>query len=199
LLPDYCLENSDSTMTGFRVYELEPTSWREPTYSRQDFYKISLLTGRSIVQYEDHRVVLQGTCLFFGNPDIPYAAQVLSAQQTGYACLFAEEFLVAPGGAESIRQSPFFRRGGTPVLLLRDEQVATLTSLFQKMLAEQDSAYRYKSELLGSYLRLLLHEASRLAGPTETGLFPYYFRLPGPATSLGVGWRTRRRSCPAGR
>lgn len=179
-------------MKGFRVFALEPTGGRGPTHSRQDFYKICLLTGQSMVHYEDRRVALRGTCLFFGNPTVPYTSRVLSARQTGYACLFGEEFLAASAGAEPLQQSPLFRRGGTPVLPLGPEQAVYFTSLFQKLLAEQDTAYRHKRELLSSYLRLLLHEALHLRVPAGLVAFPYYFRMPGPTGLLGTGWRLRK-------
>lgn len=62
------------------------------------------------------------------------------------------------------------------------------------MLTEQQSDYRFKHELLRSYLHLILHEVTRLPAPQR--LFRYYFRLPGPAGGLGCEWRSHLRHLP---
>ncbi len=41
-------------------------------------------------------------------------------------------------------------------------QAETFTQLFQKMLAEQDTEYAYKDELIRNYISLLIHEALKM-------------------------------------
>ncbi len=61
-------------------------------YSRKDFYKICLTTGKSIIHYADRSFEAEGTVLFFGNPHIPYSWETISTSYVGYTCLFSEEF-----------------------------------------------------------------------------------------------------------
>lgn len=42
-------------------------------YSRKDFYKIYLPTGKSIIYYAYRSFEASCTVLFFGNPHIPYS------------------------------------------------------------------------------------------------------------------------------
>jgi hypothetical protein len=87
---------------------------------------------------------------------------VSAATLTGYACLFAEEFMQANDFAGLLRQSPLFTAGSTPVFALSPRKGVRIASLFQRMLAEHSSAYLYKDELMRSYVRLLLHEGMQL-------------------------------------
>ena len=60
---------------------------------------------------------------------------------------------------DSLQEAPLFKIGGTPVLSVNDEQKEYLTSIFQKMLAEQDTEYAFKHDLIRNYLNLIIHEA----------------------------------------
>jgi AraC family transcriptional regulator, transcriptional activator of pobA len=61
--------------------------------------------------------------------------------------------------SETLLHSPLFKIGGTPILTLDKEQKKSVTAIFQKMLAEQDSNYAYKDELIRNYVSLIIHEA----------------------------------------
>ena len=135
-------------------------------YSRKDFYKISLTSGKYIFHYADKSFETDETILFFGNPRIPYSCEVLSPSPDGYACLFTEEFLKLSERSESLLQSPLFKIGGTPILRLTKAQEQTIVPLFQKMIAEQDTSYVYKDELIRNCIQLLIHEALKLQ-PSE--------------------------------
>jgi len=77
-------------------------------YSRKDFYKICLNTGKNNIHYADRSFETDGSILFFGNPHIPYSWEIVSQTYTGYACLFSEDFLKLSERSESLQQSPFF-------------------------------------------------------------------------------------------
>jgi hypothetical protein len=79
------------------------------------------------------------------------------------------------------------------VLRLHEEQSAYLTTLFQHMLLAQASAYRYREELVRSYIQLILHESLRLQAPARKRLFPCYCRLPDAAGTLAIRWQVRRK------
>src|SRR5690606_33546692 len=114
------------------------------TYSRKDFYKINITTGKFIFHYADKSLETDGPFLFFANPNIPYSCEAVSTKFSGYTCLFTEDFLKLGGRTESLLQSPLFKIGGTPIFKLTKEQKASITITFQKMIAEQDTDYAFK-------------------------------------------------------
>ncbi|MCD7977565.1 MAG: hypothetical protein LUG51_10535 [Tannerellaceae bacterium] len=158
--------NKELKLKGFKAFQLEDDSNATRVYSRKDFYKICLTTGRSRIHYADRSFDAEGTILFFGNPHIPYSWETLSTTYVGYTCLFSEEFLKPTVRSESLQQSPFFKLGGTPILKITEEQRLFLNTLFQKMIDEQKSEYAYKDELIRNYINLIIHESLKLQ-PSE--------------------------------
>jgi AraC family transcriptional regulator, transcriptional activator of pobA len=155
----------DLKLKGFKVYAVDlPASGTHP-YTRRDFYKIVLSTGHLVIHYADRSIELQGTSLFFANPHVPYSVERFGSAQTGFACLFTEDFLKPHDRSESLQQSPLFKIGGNPVFLLNDEQTNTITAIFQKMLSEQDTDYVFKGELIRTYVNLIIHETLKLHPP----------------------------------
>ncbi len=103
--------------------------------------------------------------MFFGNPRIPYSCEVIS-QTNGYACLFTEDFLRLSERSESLLQSPLFKIGGTPILQLNKVQKESIATIFKKMIAEQDTDYTFKDELIRNYISPIIHEALKMQ-PSE--------------------------------
>lgn len=158
--------NSELKLKGFNVFQIESDSNATRIYSRKDFYKICLTTGKSIIHYADRSFEAEGTVLFFGNPHIPYSWETLSTTYMGYTCLFSEEFLKASDRSESLQNSPLFKIGGTPILNISESQRQFLNTIFQKMIDEQQSDYAYKDDLMRNYINLIIHEALKLQ-PSE--------------------------------
>lgn len=104
--------NNTLKLKGFNIFQIEDDTKVIRLYSRKDFYKICLTTGRSIIHYAERSFEMDGTILFFGNPHIPYSWETLSRTCVGYSCLFSEDFLQPINRSESLLQSPFFRLGG---------------------------------------------------------------------------------------
>lgn len=154
--------NSELKLKGFNVFQIEADGDATRTYSRKDFYKICLTTGKSIIHYADKSFEAEGTVLFFGNPHIPYSWETISTRYTGYTCLFSEDFLQVSDRDEMLQQSPFFKIGGTPILLITEEQRDFLITMFIKMIEEQHSDYAFRDALIRNYINLILHEAMKL-------------------------------------
>jgi len=153
--------STEVTLKGFKVYQVDVDSPVGHSYNRKDFYKISLNTGKYTFHYADKSFETEETILFFGNPHIPYACEVIS-QTDGYACLFTEDFLKLNERSESMLHSPLFKIGGTPIFQVNTTQKKAITDIFIKMIAEQETDYVYKDELIRSYINLIIHEALRL-------------------------------------
>jgi len=153
--------NAEVKLKGFKAYEIDNKAGGH-SYNRKDFYKISLNTGKYIFHYADRSFETDETILFFGNPRIPYSCEVVSTINEGYACLFTEDFLKVTDRSESLLQSPLFKIGGTPILTLNQEQKASIAPIYQKMIAEQESDYAFRDELIRNYINLIIHEALKL-------------------------------------
>jgi len=129
---------------------------------RRDFYKIKLLChAQGRLTYADKTVVIQQPALIFANPLVPHAWERQGGRPTGYACLFTEEFLAPHWKTGSVGSSPLFRAGGAPVLL-PPAVVERLSSLFELLLAETQSSYIHKYDLLRTYIQTIIHEALKL-------------------------------------
>ncbi|MDX2249631.1 MAG: helix-turn-helix transcriptional regulator [Bacteroidia bacterium] len=158
--------NNELKLKGFNVFQIEEDGNATKVYSRKDFYKICLTTGKSRIHYADRSFDAEGTILFFGNPNIPYSWETRSTQYVGYTILFSEDFLVSGKRSENLQKSPLFRMGGTPILEISENQRLFLNSLFQKMIEEQQSDYEFKDDLIRNYIDLILHESLKLK-PSE--------------------------------
>jgi AraC-like DNA-binding protein len=158
--------NNELKLKGFNVFQIESDGAATRIYSRKDFYKICLTTGKSIIHYADRSFEEEGTILFFGNPHIPYSWETLSTTYVGYTCLFSEEFFKASDRSESLQHSPLFKISGTPILKINVQQREFLNTIFQKMIDEQKSDYAYKDDLMRNYINLIIHEALKLQ-PSE--------------------------------
>ena len=154
--------NNEIKLKGFKAYEIDSKTGKGHGYSRKDFYKISLNTGKYIFHYADRSFKTDETILFFGNPHIPYSCEIVSPVNEGYASLFTEDFLKLSERSEGLLQSPLFKIGGTPILSINKAQKKDLTAIFQKMIAEQDTDYPYKDEIIRNYINLIIHEALKM-------------------------------------
>ena len=158
--------NSELKLKGFNVFQIDSDGSATRTYSRKDFYKICLTTGKSIIHYADRSFEAEGTVLFFGNPHIPYSWETISRTYVGYTVLFSEDFLKVSDRNESLQQSPLFKISGTPILNITDNQREFLNGIFRKMIDEQQTDYAYKDDLMRNYINLIIHEALKLQ-PSE--------------------------------
>lgn len=134
--------------------------------NRRDFYKISLIVqGGGILSYSDKSIRIEGACLSFMNPMIPYSWEPLTDRQTGYFCLFREDFTDTHLKNGSLAQSPLFKTGGNHIFFPDKEKLQFLQQIFENMLREMSSGYVNKQELQKSYVQIIMHEALKMQPP----------------------------------
>ena len=150
----------------FRLEECIAPGGRPVQYSRRDFYKITLIRGRNAYHYADKSIEIDGPTLVFFNPQVPYTWQPLSGDASGFFCIFREEFFVNQAGS-SLIDLPLFKPGGKPAYILNAAQDGEVSALFEKMLAEINSDYALKYDLLRNYVSELIHYALKLR-PSDT-------------------------------
>lgn len=142
-------------MSGYRT--------RPPmTFDRRAFYKISLIHGRSRVEYADQVVDIEQSALWFVTPRVPYRWIPEDQAQTGYFCVFTDEFLRTTQGGLVLDKLSIFQPGGSPVLTITSAEYAAIEVIFEKMAGEISSTYAYKYDLLRAYLLELIHLGQKL-------------------------------------
>lgn len=135
------------------------------SYTRRDFYKISLARGKNVFHYADKSLEVNGSALIFFNPQVPYTVESLSDDRSGFFCIFKEAFFT-----ESLRNSisslPMFKIGGKPAYILNEEQDKQISDIFQRMINEINSDYVYKYDLIRNYVTEMIHSAMKIE-PSE--------------------------------
>jgi AraC-like DNA-binding protein len=130
-------------------------------YSRKDFYKVALVSGRNRYFFADKTIDVEEHALMFANPQVPYQCEPLSEEQSGYFCIFTDAFF-HNFNTTRLTEFPLFRPGGQPVVFLPPSQVQPVKDLFEKMLGEIHSDYTYKYDLLRNYTMELIHMGMKL-------------------------------------
>jgi AraC family transcriptional activator of pobA len=154
----------DSSEPGqFNVYKKDLCGTTPLPHNRRDFYKISLITeGEGLLSYADKTFHIKDSVIAFSNPMIPYSWEPISKNNAGYFCLFTEGFINHHLKADSLSEFPLFKSGGNPVLFPDQRSMGFLAGIFEQMLAEMQSSYINKYELLRSYVQIIMHEALKI-------------------------------------
>lgn len=131
-------------------------------YNKRAYYKISLIQGKNRAEYADKVIDIQRSALLFATPRVPYHWIPEDENQTGYFCVFTDEFLIRNKSGVVLEDLPIFQPGGFPIFQVTNEQVEELTSIFIKMNKELSSDYVYKYDLLRNYVLELIHYGQKL-------------------------------------
>lgn len=165
-------ESGESGVGHFNIFKVEDliiSRERPVTYSRRNFFKVSLVNGDSKIHYADQCIEVAGSALVFTNPMIPYHWERIDEEQSGFVCIFTEAFFSRFGG---IRDYPVFQSADAAVINLAPENVPFYNSLFMKMLAELSGGYAFKYDFLRTMLMELVHSAQKMVpatGQPQTG------------------------------
>lgn len=136
--------------------------------NRRDFYKICLVTrAEGLFTYGDAVYHVKDNSVTFTNPMVPYSWEHISTGETGYFCLFTEEFINHQLKAESLAESSLFRVSGNPVWVPDEGTIRFLCGIFEKILMEMKSIYVNKYDLLRSYVQIIIHEALKDQAPGQ--------------------------------
>ena len=131
-------------------------------YNRRAYYKISLISGRNRAEYADKVIEIEKNALLFATPKVPYHWLPQDFNQSGYFCIFTDEFLIQSKSGVVLDDLPIFKAGGYPVFQLSDENTAEINDIFKKMYRELSSDYAYKYDLMRNYVMELIHYGQRL-------------------------------------
>jgi AraC family transcriptional activator of pobA len=137
-------------------------------YNRRAYYKISLIQGKNRAEYADKVIDIKKNALLFATPKVPYHWISQDPDQSGFFCVFTDEFLSKnKSGGIALDDQPIFRSGGYPVFEISDAEAKELNLLFRKMQKEISSDYAYKYDLLRNYVLELIHFGQKLQPVTN--------------------------------
>lgn len=148
----------------FRIEEQTTSKATPPAFTRKDYFKICLTKGRSRVHYADRSFEITEYALLFANPLVPYNWEPLEKEQTGFSCIFSEEFFSNYG---SLKEYPVFKPGGFPVYDLHANEVGHISSIFQQMIGELSTDFEFKDEVLKNLVFQLIHSTLKMR-PTQS-------------------------------
>jgi AraC family transcriptional activator of pobA len=135
---------------------------RYNAYSRRDYYKISLIIGKGKLLYGDTKIEINKNALVFFNRNVPYSWETFSEQQSGYFCLFNDDFLNGMNRTKNFMDLPISKNDTIPVYFINEQQQEYLLDIYQKMSVEMESSYIYKYDLVKNYVNLIIHEAVKM-------------------------------------
>lgn len=163
----YALKFADAPpergLGDFNVFRLNLSKEISHTipYARYDFYKIMLIRGRHRCHFATKSIEFDGSTLLFFSPAMPYSFERLDADSTGFFCIFKESFFV-----ESLRNGILHLRMFEPekksVYHLNETQDQEVAALFEKMLDEVHSDYRFRFDLIRNHVSELIHLALKM-------------------------------------
>ncbi|MCK8494946.1 helix-turn-helix transcriptional regulator [Spirosoma sp. RP8] len=172
LLPDG-IQHEVGHFNVFDLDQINQTAREKPSVPLpcRAFYKISFLTGRSLVQYPDRTIEVSQPTLIFSTPKKPFQWLPLN-RQTGPFCVFTADFLHPTKSGVLLDELPIFKSPEHPVYALSETDAVRVQAIFDHMQAEITSNYAYKYDLLRAYALELIHIGQKLQSTTM--LHPNY-------------------------
>ena len=165
--PGEAFRNEIGHFNIFKIEDLLLPNHRQATYSRRDFFKVSLISGHNKIHYADQCIEIFESALVFTNPMVPYSWEIISKEQTGYVCIFTEAFFNRFG---NIREYPVFQFTNSAIIPLTIAETPKYTNLFMRMFDELQSEYIYKYDLLRNLLMEIIHSAQQMQPASGTHL-----------------------------
>ena len=159
---DWMPDNIKNEIGHFNLFEHEPIERgkiKPSPYKRRDFYKIMLVIGDIDMLYADKVISVKKQALFFSNPQIPYQCQNLERIESGYYCIFNQQFFHQFG---NLNQYSVFQSIGNHVFELTDEQLEKVSAIYKKMFEEINSDYIHRYDVLRNLVFELLHFAMKM-------------------------------------
>jgi AraC family transcriptional activator of pobA len=143
----------------FSITDLWQADREKPAapYPCRSFYKITLLNGRSRLDYLDSTIDIVGPALVFSSPKIFHQWLPQGESQTGHFCVFTAEFLRPISSGVVLDELPIFKADGFPMFQLSAAEAVRVETVFQRMQEEMASDYAYKYDLLRTYALELIH------------------------------------------
>ncbi|MDR2235336.1 MAG: hypothetical protein LBE92_04355 [Chryseobacterium sp.] len=152
---------TEPILKGFKVYRQTSESANLIDYNRTDLYKICLFTGKGSIRFNGKEIQVDGHILFFGTPGLFHDFNSETIAYQAYSCIFTRNFMKETSLMTELEEEFLFSENNAPVFYLNELQRIQLVTVFKDMMYEQDHKYRYRHELIQSYLKLIILEAMK--------------------------------------
>lgn len=165
---DYFLNSKGNKELGhFNVFDTEKFYFNgskksEMTYNRRLYYKISLIKGKNLVEFAGKTILIEQQGILFATPRIPYRYTPQNKEQSGFFCVFTNEFMSKSKTGLLIDELPIYQPNSDFVYQLNNDQYLEMELIFRKMDAELSSDYEFKYDLLRNYVLELIHTGQKL-------------------------------------
>lgn len=159
---NYIPDNLKKGLGHFNVFRIDDClcSKKKPIpYSRKEYFKITLLKGKYKIAYADKTFESDKHMLIFSNPMIPYTWESLEGSQTGFFCIFTEDFFSEYG---NLKDYPMFKPGQNNIYSLTDEQAKDIENIYLHMFDEINSEFAYKYDVIRGLSFNLMHYALKI-------------------------------------
>lgn len=130
-------------------------------FMRRDYYKICLVDNSLTYQYGDRAVEIDGPCLVFSNPNIPYALErkYICNKRKGYICLFNEEYLTGEIKTALIKLNALYANDIFPYIKLNNEEYELFSLYFKNLQEEYRGNFEFRKEIITNLLRVIIYLA----------------------------------------
>lgn len=151
----------------FRIAAIGENKCTLDSYSRRDFYKISLLTGGSppchLLYGSFLPIKVDRPALVLINPLVPHSWSVPEriTPTEGYFCVFDDDFIRNSAHLAGLANR-LFAAQDSPVYFPEKATLQFITDLFARMRADADNDYDDKDDLFRTHLSLIFHEAIKM-------------------------------------
>lgn len=159
LLARHRQEKYSDHFNMIRVEELPQQQEKPLVFSRRSYFKVSLVTGHSLVHYADQSLEIAERALVFTNPMIPYSWERIGEIQAGHIAIFDKNFI---GDHDKFEDYPVFRSASQAVVNLSLDEFTRFELLFKRMEAEFNGNYKYRFSLLRGLVLQLIHDAQQM-------------------------------------
>ncbi|QIY82173.1 helix-turn-helix domain-containing protein [Epilithonimonas hominis] len=129
-------------------------------YSRRDYYKVTLIRGKGLLEYADRAFEVEKTAVLFSTPKVPYRWIPSGGAQLGWFCIFNEPF--AKQQDELLSRLPMFQVGTDKLFYPDLDTENEIAFFFEKMMTENAANYQHKQDLLRNYLHLIIHQVLKM-------------------------------------
>lgn len=151
-------QNLDNSFGHFNVFRRTNCS-SDISYSRKDYFKITLLKGPNRIHYANKTLETKEYALMFSDPLIPYSWDSLNGKKEGYFCIFTGAFFHQQ---KNIRTYPMFQMNQEKLFILDMKTFKIAEEIFKKMMQEIRSDYTFKYDLLRNLTEELIHLALKM-------------------------------------
>ncbi|MCT4206128.1 hypothetical protein HZP44_14875 [Elizabethkingia anophelis] len=151
----------ESVLKGFKIYRQTSELKNLVDYNRTDLYKICLFTGKGKIRFNEKEIAIDGHILFFGTPQVLHGLDWTTVDYQAYSCIFTKDFMQGTKLMTKLEEEFLFSNNEAPLFSLNELQWIQLKTIFKEMLYEQEHQYRYRSELIQNYLKLIVLEAMK--------------------------------------